>query len=1011
MGPMVDAITRKSVNQHILVRGAEHPETLYTSEGGLITIMIWHGTTVNRGDRKLSDLITSMRESMASLMENPGHALQVVFSRDPLPSRELVGQLVRNWNKLCRIRSLDLESLLGEREELLNRSIELEKCHLAVYTHPSAISRADHAEFVKRKSVSEKGETLPLIDCQTPGNIARLLYDRHEIYCRAVRRVLQDANQNIQTLSSTDQATVIAASLVPGRGEGGWKPRLLELARDKSNGKDPSREGQHFLHDRLPCVRMPTTPAQTSLSDLGFLGLEQLGMQIARDRVEIHPDNLLVVSDLIMAGFDLVLPPELVIPFNELLQHCLNDEQNYRWRMSWLLEPRGFQGQLLKRSLVEVFTFLSRNHNSRLKNAFRDLDKIDGEDDTVVRMRVCFAIWNDQVNLADFRKRVGSLRRAIERWSNCRTDQLTGDPMATILASMPGNGLCPTAPAMAIPLTHALALLPLNRPFSPWNEGTVNLLTQDGRIWPYQSASKLQDSWCDLIVGTPGSGKSVLLNTLNLGALLASNPSASEPEKLPLVSIIDIGASAAGLVELLTDSLPPEKQDQVQMARLSNSARMAINIFDTEIGCRTPLPLEIDFLSNFMQILLADAGNDSVRLSGLFRQLVLDAYKAYSDEFTTPKPYVRGTLAELDEAISSHELPVDRETSWWELVDMFSDLGAWSWAEMAQRHAVPLLTDLPVILRNPDIVNTYREMGLDGGERALTAMTRLINEAVSTWPMLSHPTCFAMTNARLRMIDLQDVAGRGSGPVAQRRSSLMYMLARHVVTRGYYLHPEEVAGLDLRPSQKERLMRLATNNRQQPKRLCYDEFHRTGGIPGVLAQVETDVREGRKHNVQLCLASQLLGDFSSSVRSLATGFWICSRFTDAEIANLGKFLDLDEDETFILRNRLGSPTRKGSNVFVVLETKVGKVRQLLVNRLPPSEIWAFSTTAEDMALRQALTDRLGGTEARRLLGKRFPGGSARTEIARRQKRADRQSVIAELAQELIDSGPDVVGLS
>ncbi len=1006
---LIDTVFKRSVDQHIMVRGAENESTLYTSEGGLVTIMSWHGTTASRSNRELSSLITRMRASLASLMTDSGHAIQITFSRDTRQAMSRVHQLVRRLQNQCTLMELELEVLLEERKSLLTSSAEGERSHLIIYSHPSAISRAEQAEFTDSLKHENQGENLPLPSSQVPGQIAQTLYDRHETFCQSVRQVFCDSHQDIRLLSAMEQATVIAAELVPGMGGDMelWTPRLLEMAGKNTNHIPEKREKTLFYRP-LPPHHLPTGQAQVRGRDLCFLGLEHLGLQIARDQATTHPDGLLIIDNQVLAGFDLVLAPQLVLPFNELLQHCLNDGRGYRWRMSWLMEPRGFQGQILKRTVSEIFTFLSRHHNSRIRDAFRDLEAIDGQDDTIVRMRICFALWSEKSNLAEVRKLVSSLRRAIERWGDCRTDMLTGDPIATTLASMPGNGINATAPPMALPLTHALALLPFNRPVSPWNEGSVTLLTPDGRLWPYQSASNLQDSWCDLIVGTPGSGKSVLLNSLNFGALLAPNPSAAGSNLLPLVSIIDIGASSTGLGDLVTDALPPEKRYQVQMVRLANTARQAINIFDTEIGCREPLPLELGFQSNFLQILLADAGEDSVRLSGLIRHLVQDAYRMFSDEHT-PKPYIRGTHPNLDQAIEDLGLAIDRETTWWELVDLFSDQDEWTWAEEAQRQAVPVLTDLPVILRTPDIRTTYREMGMDGGEKALAAMVRLINEAVTTWPMLGHPTRFAMGNARLKMVDLQDVTGRGSTEQAQRRSSLMYLLARHVVMRGYYLHQDDVAELKLRPSQKKRLMEIATINRQQPKRLCYDEFHRTGGLPGVVAQIETDVREGRKHNVQLSLASQLLGDFSEAVRSLATGTWICSTFPDTEISNVQQMMGLDDVETEIIRHQLGPPTRKGSNIYVILQTRRGSVRQLLVNRLPPSEIWAYSTTAEDMALRQILAERLGGTLARRLLGERFPGGSARSEITRRQNRymdsASRQAVIPELAAELLETMP------
>ena len=62
--------------------------------------------------------------------------------------------------------------------------------------------------------------------------------------------------------------------------------------------------------------------------------------------------------------------------------------------------------------------------------------------------------------------------------------------------------------------------------------------------------------------------------------------------------------------------------------------------------------------------------------------------------------------------------------------------------------------------------------------------------------------------------------------------------------------------------------------REAPKRLAFDEFHRTAGAPAVRAQVERDVREARKLRVRLALASQRLEDFGGALTELANRYWI-----------------------------------------------------------------------------------------------------------------------------------------
>ena len=55
----------------------------------------------------------------------------------------------------------------------------------------------------------------------------------------------------------------------------------------------------------------------------------------------------------------------------------------------------------------------------------------------------------------------------------------------------------------------------------------------------------------------------------------------------------------------------------------------------------------------------------------------------------------------------------------------------------------------------------------------------------------------------------------------------------------------------------------------------------------------------------------------------------------------------------------------------------------MINTLGPVELWALSTSAEDVSIRNRLYARLGAGRARQILAATFPGGSARTEIKRR----------------------------
>ena len=674
-----------------------------------------------------------------------------------------------------------------------------------------------------------------------------------------------------------------------------------------------------------------------------------------------------------------------------------------RWRFSFLIEGAGLQGTALKRMFVTVLTFLARTHNTRIRDAFNHLQQLDGAEETAVRLRCCVACWDVAGNESRLRRSASRLRHAIERWSNARTDELAGDPVACLVGSVPGGGCAPTAPPAVAPLTDALCLLPLDRPASPWRNGPLTLVSRDGKFWPYQPGSVEQDSWCDIISGAPGSGKSVLMNAMNAATLLSGR---GRDEPLPWISVIDVGASSTGLVEMIRHALPADRRHLVASARLQNAGDWAINIFDTPVGCRHPTALGKTFIVNFLRLMLAEVtGGEDLR--GLISLAVDEAYTV-SAEGGRPRQWHSGQNAEVDAALEETGWAPDDSSTWWECVDHLSVAGRWPEAALAQRMAVPLLADLTAAAASPRVMEIYSEMRVSATkEAAITAFQRVLTEAAAEWPLLSMPTQFAMTEARVRVIDLQDVTSRSQDPAAVRRSAMMYLLARHACTDGYYLTYDELRSVDgtagLQPCQRERLLQRATAAQATPKRLCFDEFHRTGGLPGVVDQVETDVREGRKAQAQVVLASQLLSDFSSRLLSLATGVWICSAGPE-EIDLATRLLELDDSSRQALRHRLTGPGPDGSPIFAALECKGGPVRQMLVHRLGAAEIWAYSTTAEDVALRTELSRRLGPESARAALAREWPAGSARRAIRRlRDDASDRGkagTVISRLADDV-----------
>ena len=296
------------------------------------------------------------------------------------------------------------------------------------------------------------------------------------------------------------------------------------------------------------------------------------------------------------------------------------------------------------------------------------------------------------------------------------------------------------------------------------------------------------------------------------------------------------------------------------------------------------------------------------------------------------------------------------------------------------------------------------------GESLINAFSRMISGAVREYPILSRVTAFDIGDARVVSLDLDEVAKSG-GDAADRQTAVMYMLARYVLARHYYLTEEGMSNV---PDQyklyhTERIREL----RDDPKRIVYDEFHRTSKSSAVRDQVIIDMREGRKWNVQISLLSQSLDDFDAIMIDFATSIYIMDAGPTQAIEKTCSIFGLSETAKVALRTRVHGPREGGATFLAQFAIKTGWSVQLLTLTLGPIELWAFSTTPVDASVRNQLYRHIGPSEARRFLAALFPNGSVTKEISERLNRLKEEiglieeegriSVIDQFVNDILDA--------
>lgn len=943
---------------------ASGSHTLVAEDGSLVTFVRIAGARRIMGPEELEQTARRSALAFAPFLDKAGHVLDVWFARDPSFAREEVIRLLRGSRGTARAVQLDLRDLFDERERHLTKFIAWEGLYLVLWTRKSLLTTEERKSA--DKAAVETGRAWPKAnDAQYVLRGCEAIAAQHASFCGAVVNTLRSLEIRADRVEAHEALRLVRASIYPDMLTNAWRPCL------------PG--------DPVP-RRWPE-----ELSDASHVLWPLLNEQLFDRDAERVSTRLVRIGDLLFAGVDMVLGPMEPKPFAALLAQVSAQDAEMDapmpWRVRFLIEGNGL-GLMSNKAMAAGFLAVTAN-NKQVKRAFDDLRRLLADEETaaVVRLRVSFATWAPASEPELVTERASRLARAVESWGYCQVGMTAGDPLACVMGSTLGLDVTSTAVPAAPPIEDVMDMLPWSRSASPWSSGAVLFRTMDGRPWPYQPGSSLQTTWFGLLVGGPGGSKSVLAATIHLGKCLSSDVAGLCGGRLPPIGIIDVGPSSAGLISLLREGLPPARRHEVLYERLTLTADRAVNPFDLQLGAREPLPREKSFLVNFLSLLMTEPGEKAPPrgTTALVSAVVTAVYDLCSDQSTKgrAKRYQPGEEPEVDQAIADLGMgPLDAATTWYEVVDGLFDRGKIRLATLAQRRAVPLLEDtLTAVRGHPAIRDLFEEARIEGGEALIKSFERAVSTIVNEFPNLAAPTRFDVADARVVSLDLEEVVG-GEGPAAARQSGVMYLLARYVVGRNFYVHEDEVEIFPerYRPYQRRRITAI----REMPKALFYDELHKTKTAAPLIHPVITDDgRLGRKYGVEVRLASQMIEDFTPEMVKLATEVFIVKNDGPISNAELKGTFKLNETAVAVIERHLNGPGPGGAPFLGIFRLEDGDHLHLLVNTLGPIELWAFGTRKEDRRLRDGLYTKVGPAEARRRLARRFPNGSAKDEIARR----------------------------
>lgn len=943
----VIGLTKEDQVEHPEIR---HPYIMTTKNNDFVTVIEVQGAKSEFDQAGFNQFISTLATSLTTIFQKTGHKLSVIYERDVTKNEEELTNIYQPHINTTKRLGLDIVDLVADDAKKIAAHYSRERMYVVLTSNKSLLPDSEVKDEAKRSS-----ELLSNMPASEYG---------------------QNPEQyTLQGLKLTHDAVL-------------W--RLVESLRGDDVGlitevMDVRRAGammrQLLWRNSTSQKWFPRTPFDKGLRATGdmkegsadFVLPPNLNIQLLPGDMESN-GNIVECDGKFYSNITLELPPLHAVKFTQLFK-SINRKIPYRVKFDFLPVGKRLNA---KTNILSFMRFIPA-----LKTIARDLDyvKQQNEYDPVTAMAVNFLTWGDTEN--ECKRNTEFIVKSVQAWGVCDTSTTFGNPKSALIASIPAMTVATPGTIHYPPLSEGMRMLPFERPASPWyKNGNICFITEDGKLFPYQVASSLQEKFTDVITGVPGSGKSVLANRLNWSTLYRAN------NKLPYMTIIDKGYSSQGISDLLRDELPEDQRHLVANITLHNSEDHCINIFDTQLGSRRPTDFEEVFLNQMVKSFCIDPStgmppndNDVTQVIG---RLVKESYERFATD--KAKKY-RKIDRRIVEALETSGLTAEyseewfENATWWEITDLLFSKGLIYEATVAQRYAVPTLSDFISLLNDGEWKERYKGVNINGSsENVVNYVIRSLSYAVNTYKLFSNVTVFDFSpETRVTILDMQNVLGDRVTPAGKLKSGIMYMFARQMAVRNYYLPQSADTFIPGLPEQYRNYhIRRIQELSEEVKHTFYDECANFKGITFIENALNTADLEDRKFNVRTAFSSQYLSHMPESVLKTMNSVFLM-RLSAGEVdqlKELGIEIPADVVRRFKSLPQGAFPDGSGTAFLGIFKTKYGVICHILKNTIGIKQLWALNSSARDRAIRKLMYNELGGKVSRNILANKFPNGTA-----------------------------------
>ena len=935
-------------------------QTLVMDDGTLITAIRIDGSRKTVGAEEYVTLMLGLEQIFKAYMDDGSHKFTFYFAMD---NDKVVEELELIYGEAARKTSRNLnfisEELIDEQIETMAKHCHLERNLLVVHTKVHNLSKKEVIQLRKFIELEHQG-AMKMGDAQSIGMGTKFYANKHKTLVDGLIENFTTYNLTSRALTNHEYLYEVRNAYDAAWTDLTWKPFL-------------------------PGDNYPLRLIEQHKSDFSNYGIPKIAEQVTPRMLDVSHHSLGTVGDTVYAPISVEFSPENHLPFHKLYRSL--KAEGIPFRITFDIDSNGMSLFGFKEMLASILMVTpGTDDNKHIVETKKHFAKLRDAGEEIVKLRIMLCTWAGENNHDEASRRREVIARKLQSWGNTQSLETEGDVAESIISSIPGMSKGNAAAPLPSALSESLKILPLSQPASIWEKGSRLYRSMYGKILPMQSVSSLQAHWTKVILGPMGFGKSVELAADNWALVL--HP---DNEELPFIRQIDIGPGSKGFIELVRSMLPESQRHLAMYERVSNTERHAINMFDTQLGLRFPLSNHASTILNMLTLLCQPDDQDTPYdgTIDVLDRLIKLAYDKLSSRKSSLS-YQPKIDVEIDQRLKALNFEPERElVKWWDIVDFFFTKGDKRYSALAQRYAVPDISYIINLCNDPRIASEFADVKTPSTQSIAKFVARKLSGAKSRYPIIASKTAFDISNARIVALDLDDVT-KGKGNEAKQRTTLMYMLATHVLTTEIYTgdeHLKEMEGevgiynIDYRHHHKQHIALLQRSR----KRFCADEVQRGKDVKPFTDTLVTIVLEGRKWLVDVVLGSQLSNAFPDEIIELATSIVILGAGTNKNIQSISEKFGLSDVMKHHLKNSIRQPNSKGATFIGIFDTELGTVEQIMMATQGPQFIWSVNSTRIDSVVRNRLSEAIGATETRQLLVKRYPSGTVRGEVEQRRK--------------------------